>query len=94
MTYRVEITFRAAQDLGRLIDWLAPLNARAAARAQAAIRLALASLDEMPFRHAAHEDGFRYMSVRFGRRGYVVRYRVEGEVVEVLRIWHALEDRR
>jgi len=37
--------------------------------------------------------GGRELLVRFGRHGYVVQYRVEGEEVLVARVFHGLEDR-
>ena len=36
---------------------------------------------------------FRELSVRFGARGYVIRYRYVDDVVVIVRAWHALEDR-
>jgi plasmid stabilization system protein ParE len=39
------------------------------------------------------EINFRELSVRFGARGYVIRYRLfEGQII-IVRVWHSLEDR-
>jgi plasmid stabilization system protein ParE len=35
----------------------------------------------------------RELFVPFGQRGYVMRYRLDGDDVVILRIWHGLEDR-
>ena len=31
--------------------------------------------------------------VPFGQRGYALRYRLDGETIVVLKIWHSFEDR-
>ncbi|HUL12708.1 MAG TPA: type II toxin-antitoxin system RelE/ParE family toxin [Methylococcaceae bacterium] len=35
----------------------------------------------------------RELFVPFGQRGYVMRYRLDGDDIVILKIWHALEDR-
>ena len=85
----------ALDDLRRLYEFIEPHSPRAAARAVDTLVEAAESLGEFPEkgRPWGIESGFRELSVRFGARGYVIRYGFfEGEVI-VVRVWHALEDR-
>ena len=36
---------------------------------------------------------FRELSVKYGARGYVIRYRPIDDEVFIVRVWHTLEDR-
>lgn len=36
---------------------------------------------------------FRELSVKFGARGYVIRYRYIDDQMFLVRVWHALKDR-
>lgn len=45
-------------------------------------------------KHAYPLPGVTEWPVRFGHSGYIVRYLVEGDTVTILRIFHALEDRK
>jgi plasmid stabilization system protein ParE len=59
-----------------------------------AIASAIQSLDQFPERGAlVRGANWRELVVRFGRDGYVVRYRVTPSVVLVTRIFHGREDR-
>jgi plasmid stabilization system protein ParE len=35
----------------------------------------------------------RELIVPFGQRGYIIRYRLDEDVVVILKIWYGLEDR-
>jgi toxin ParE1/3/4 len=90
----VRLSRAARQDIDRLVDFLAGKSDRAAARAGDAITKAVLSLSEFSERgHPGREPPWRELIVRFGRSGYVIRYRVEGESVFIARIFHGLEDR-
>jgi plasmid stabilization system protein ParE len=85
----------ARDDLQRLHDFIAPHSEPAAGKAISALLASAKSLTEFPEkgRPWGHEPGFRELPVRFGAKGYVIRYRVKDETVFVIRVWHALEGR-
>ncbi|MEM1086444.1 MAG: type II toxin-antitoxin system RelE/ParE family toxin [Pseudomonadota bacterium] len=39
------------------------------------------------------DPAYRELTVVFGARGYVVRYRLMEDRVIIVRVWHGLEDR-
>ena len=85
----------ARDDLQRLHDFIAPHSEKAAGKAVSRLLQAAKSLTEHPEkgRPWGHEPGIRELPVRFGAKGYVIRYRVHNESVIVIRVWHALESR-
>lgn len=85
----------ALNDLKRLHDFIEPHSPQAAVRAVDTLVEAAESLSEFPEKGRPWdlERDFRELFVRFGARGYVIRYRFfDGEAI-VVRVWHALEDR-
>ncbi len=94
MTRSVRLVAAAQDDFSRLVDFLAERNLRAANEAARAISEAVLSLTEFSERgHPGKREGFRELVVRFGRDGYVIRYRVIDQLVIVLRIYHGKEIR-
>jgi plasmid stabilization system protein ParE len=90
----VRLSRSARDDIDRLTDFLQGKSERAAARAAQAITEAVLSLSEFSERgHPAKLAGWRELIVRFGRDGYVIRYRIEGESVFVTRVFHGRERR-
>ncbi len=85
----------ALEDLKRLHAFIEPHSAQAAIRAVNTLIEAANSLQEYPEKGRPWnlEMDFRELPVRFGARGYVIRYRHYREEVIILRVWHALEDR-
>ncbi len=85
----------ALDDLKRLYAFIEPHSLKAARRAIDTLIEAVGTLAEFPGKGRPWdlEMSFRELSVRFGARGYVVRYRYVGGEVIIVRIWHALEDR-
>ncbi|MEJ2327297.1 MAG: type II toxin-antitoxin system RelE/ParE family toxin [Chromatiaceae bacterium] len=84
----------ARRDLIRLREFIEPHNPAAARRAAALLRKAANLLQEQPGigrRIEGRED--RELSVPFGQRGYLLRYRLHEDTIVILRIWHGLEDR-
>ncbi len=81
-------------DLQRLHEFIAEHNVTAAARAISTLLEAVESLKDFPEKGRPWdaEPDYRSLSVRFGARGYVVRYRLFEERVIIVRVWHALED--
>jgi len=84
----------ARRDLIRLREFIEPHNPAAARRAAAVLRKAANLVQEQPGigrQIAGRED--RELSVPFGQRGYLLRYRLHEDTIVILRIWHGLEDR-
>ena len=84
----------ARRDLIRLREFIEPHDPAAAGRAAAILRKAANLLQEQPGigrRIEGRED--RELSVPFGQRGYLLRYRLHEDTIVILRIWHGLEDR-
>jgi len=90
----VELSPGAVRDLVRLEAFLLMKSERAALAAAAAITAAVTSLAEFSDRgHPSKVAGRRELIVRYGRDGYVIRYRVTPERVLVARIFHGRERR-
>ena len=83
----------ALDDLKRLHAFIEPHSPTAAKRAVDTLIEAADSLAEFPEKGRPWdlEIHFRELSVRFGARGYVIRYRYVDDVVVIVRAWHALE---
>lgn len=90
---RIQLAPSAVVDLERLWWWLAEKNPDAADRAFQAIVAAIDSLSQFPERGYGGPKGLRQLRVQFGKRGYVIRYRVAENEVRIQRIFHGLEDR-
>lgn len=87
-------TPQALADVTRLHAFLAEKALDAAIRAVQAIRAGVAILRDHPQIGHPVEDmdpGFREWLIRFGQSGYLVVYRLDGDVVVVLAVRHALE---
>ncbi len=85
----------ARDDLERLHAFIEPHSPQAAVRAIRALIAAAEALAAFPEQGRPWnlDAEFRELPVRFGARGYVIRYRFfEGQVV-IVRVWHALEER-
>ena len=85
----------ALEDLARLREFIARHNPRAASHAARRIIDGASLLRGQPLlgRPLADLPEFHELLIPFGRRGYVLRYRVEATRIVILRIWHGLEDR-
>ena len=86
-------TSKALADLARLHDFLAPVNAQAAARTVQSLAAAPARLLEHP-RVGERLEEFEPREVRrilVGR--YEMRYEILESTIYVLRLWHTREDR-
>lgn len=89
----VRVVGAAYRDLARLAVWLEPKNPTAADRAAQALTEAIESLADLSDRGRLIADGVRELPVKFGRNGYVVRYKVLRTEVVVLRLVHTRERR-
>jgi len=85
----------ALDDLKRLYAFIEPHSPSAAARAINTLIASAESLQEFPEKGKPWdlETNFRELPVRFGARGYVIRYRLFEDQVIIVRVWHSLEDR-
>ena len=92
---RVRWLNESKDDLDRLYDFIAEHSTDAADRAIRTLIKAGNSLADFPKkgRPSQIEAGFHELSVPFGKRGYVIRYRLLDGDVLIVRVWHALEDR-
>ncbi|MDB5472360.1 MAG: type toxin-antitoxin system RelE/ParE family toxin [Caulobacter sp.] len=68
-------------------------NPDAGHRAVVAIVRAIRSLRQFPHRGYLAGLGMRHLHVAFGKRGYVIRYEVKEADVQIVRVFHGLEDR-
>lgn len=86
-------TSRALSDLVRLHDFLAPLNAQAAARVVQSLAAAPERLLHYP-RIGERLEEFAPREVRRIIAGnYEIRYEVVNSAIYVLSLWHVREDR-
>ncbi len=86
----------AVSDIARVRDFLESKDPGAAVRAMRAILVALDRVEAVPYvGHPTKDPGIQQIIVRFGRRGYVVRYRVfsPDDAIFVTRVWHGREAR-
>jgi toxin ParE1/3/4 len=85
----------AQDDLKRLHAFIESHSPAAAKRAIDTLIAAIDKLIELPEmgRPWDLDMNFRELPVRFGARGYVVRYRLVDDDVIIVRVWHGLEDR-
>jgi plasmid stabilization system protein ParE len=86
----------ALLDIERLRNFLEIRNPQAAIRAMRAIWTALGRVETMPYIGKPTKDpNIRQIVIRFGRRGFIVRYRVlpPDNAIFVTRIWHGREAR-
>jgi len=84
----------ALQDVQRLHRFLAPKNPAAAARAVRAIREGMRVIEAQPRagRPVDRMDPeYREWIIGFGESGYLVLYRLEGEVAVILAVRHQRE---
>ncbi|TVP83153.1 type II toxin-antitoxin system RelE/ParE family toxin [Thioalkalivibrio sp.] len=86
-------TSKALSDLGRLYEFLAPVNKPAAARTVQALTKAPTILVTNP-RIGEQLFQFEPREVRRILVGeYEVRYEIQDSTIYVLRLWHTREDR-
>jgi addiction module RelE/StbE family toxin len=85
----------AFEDLKRLYDFLESINSKVAKKIINLIVAESEVLGEFPEKGRPWSDNlcFRELIVKFGMRGYVVRYRFEKNTIYIVRVWHMLEDR-
>lgn len=96
MSYRVQFTDEASEDLHRYFIALAALDPAAAQRAMHAITKSIEMLEDFPFscRKADPENSLlRELVINFGEAGYVALYEItDHATVRMLAIRHQRED--
>lgn len=85
----------AVEDLSMLREFIQPHNGKAAVNAaQRIIQAANLLLDHPHLGHPMDDiPAFNELFIPFGKRGYVLRYRIDEEKIIILRIWHGRENR-
>jgi len=84
----------ARADLIRLRQFIEPYNPEAARNAAQTLKNAanlILQHSGIGKRLEGRQD--RELFIPFGRRGYIIRYRIEENAIIVQKIWHGLEDR-
>jgi addiction module RelE/StbE family toxin len=84
----------AMKDLKRLRDFIDQHNPEAAKRAAKTIVESTSKLTEFPLLGKVINElpDYRDLFIRFGAAGYVLRYRVEENIVYIVNIKHYRED--
>jgi addiction module RelE/StbE family toxin len=85
----------AVTDIQRLHQFIQRHNPAAARRAVERIKKAAARLQEHPAsgKPVSKLTDFRDLLIPFGNGNYVLRYRLVGPLVVIVRVWHSREDR-
>lgn len=85
----------AFQDIERLYEFLVEKDPNAAARAMEIILDGAEGLEDMPEIGKPMNDdtGRRELYIPFGAGAYVLRYKLDGETVVIIRVWHSREHR-
>ena len=85
----------AQDDLRRLYEFISPHSSQAASRAIDVILAGVDKLQDFPETGYLWEPDtdYRELPLRFGAKGYVVRYRLLENQIIIVRIWHSLENR-
>ncbi len=85
----------ALNDLSRLREFIQPHNPKAAKNAaKRIIKAANLLLDHPHLGHPMNDSPeFNELPIAFGQRGYVLRYRIVGDKIVILRVWHGREER-
>lgn len=83
----------ARDDIRRLFDFLVDKDPDAALRMLHRVRAGAATLLEFPRsgKRMDEDTERRELFVPFGVGAYVLRYRIRGEFVVIIRVWHSRE---
>lgn len=84
----------AQADLRRLVAAIGdPKRTAPAARALKRLISAFEILAAFPMAGVAVKQPYRQHAVRFGKFGFVIRYRMDRDTIVITRFWHGREDR-
>lgn len=90
---RVVWSDRALSDLDRVYEFLAPKSRRVAVESMRTLRRRVLTLEQAP-RLGERLDFSGPAEIRrlfIGK--YELRYQIDGEIINVLRVWHTRENR-
>jgi plasmid stabilization system protein ParE len=90
---RIEWLIPAIRDLQRLRNFILPHNTEAARRAVSLIKTVVTTLEANPHSGKPSEDmtDYRDIVIPFGSAGYVLRYRIQKDVLFIVAIKHCKE---
>ncbi len=85
----------AWQDIQRLFEFLVDKDPETAARAMETMTAGADSRSDMPEmgRPMSDDTQCRELYLPFGAGSYVLRYRLDGDSVVIIRVWHSRERR-
>ncbi len=85
----------ASQDIERLYEFLLEKDPNAAANAMEVVLEGSERLLDMPELGRPMDDdtGRRELYLPFGAGAYVLRYKLNGDVVVIIRVWHSREQK-
>jgi plasmid stabilization system protein ParE len=90
---RVELRPAARRDMLRFERSLNHHSPRAALRMFNLVTSRILSLADQPLKGVERDHGLRELYVKFGKSGYVIRYRVTDDAVQITRVWHGRQRR-
>lgn len=90
---KIEWLMPAMLDLQRLREFILLHNREAAQRAVKVISVAVALLETTPFIGKPVEEmpAYRDLVIPFGSAGYLLRYRIQGDVLYIVALRHGKE---
>lgn len=89
----VVLTVAARRELLEKVEWLLERSPEAAARAEGAIRQSMAIVAEFPEIARTSTPGHRDCVVRFGKYGFILRYRLTHDRIVITRVFHGSQRR-
>ena len=93
--YQLEWVKEAISDLEECREFLKSKNPKAAKNAIKRIIEVTKLLLEQPYLGHPIEGmpEFQKISIPFGKYGYVLKYRVDGQKIVILRVWHGRQEK-
>ena len=93
--YQLEWVKEAISDLQECKEFLKSKNPKAAINATKRIIDVTNLLLEQPYLGHPIDDmpEFHKISIPFGKYGYVIKYRIEGNKIVILRVWAGLQEK-
>ncbi len=95
MSLEIRYANAALDDFQRLHDFLDKVDPNAAIRAVETLYASISDLKTHPGLGRPYDVSrhVREIVVKYKKTGYIVRYQTSDDVILILRIWHAREDR-
>jgi plasmid stabilization system protein ParE len=91
---KLRYSWAARRGLLEQLDWLAQRSPASAQRAADEIDYKLSLLEDFPLAAPLVAGRHRELFIGFGRDGFIARYRIEGDVVLVVQVFHGRQSRR